>query len=178
MRRDNVSSHQLWAVTSAREADAVSTLLPAEDAEASDVARLVAEASGTANSIETRVLKLVKEAARGTVAADDFSMEILSLVRDLQRCYRHLAEAEDRRDLSFRTMGALDELRSRFIWLYRKMHLEQAFYMKLELETRLRSLISTESYALYQRIVSVDDSERGFLCQNDADLRRALLGTS
>ena len=147
-----------------------------DEPNAEDVARLVDELCEMAESIESRLLQLVREAARGAVAQEELSTESSSLLGELQRCYRQLTEVEDRRDLSFRTIATAERLSRRCFWLYRKIHLEQAFYAKLELETRLRSLISGEGYALYQRILCVEDGERGLLAQTDADLRRALLG--
>jgi hypothetical protein len=80
--------------------------------------------------------------------------------------------------MGFRAVIELEHLTSHCLWLYRKVHLEQTFYTKLDLEARLRSLISPEAYALYQEILCVEDCERAFLAQTDADLRSKLLDVS
>ena len=147
-----------------------------EGAGAPDVTRLAAEVSSATEQIEARLLKFVREAAQGRVTQEDLATELPVLVKELQGCYRQLEEAADRRDLSFHTIASLDQLCHRCLWLYRKIYLEQAFYRKLELEARLRSLISQESYAVYQEILCVEDNERGLLGQSNSDLKRALLG--
>lgn len=149
-----------------------------EVVDAADVARLLSAASETAQSIETRLLQLVRAAARGTVPARDVSAELWGMITELRACYRMLADAEDRRDLGFRTMATLEQMTSRCLWLYRKIQLEEAFYAKLELENKLRSLISREGYVVYQKILCIDDNERVLLAQSDADLKRALLDHS
>jgi hypothetical protein len=147
-----------------------------EEAGAPDIARLVADVSSATEQIEARLLKFVREAAQGRVTQEDLATQLPVLAKELQGCYRQLAEAADRRDLSFHTITSLDRLCNRCLWLYRKIHFEQAFYKKLELEARLRSLISQESYTVYQEILCVEDNERGLLGQSNSDLRRALLG--
>jgi hypothetical protein len=155
------------------------TLQHAEQVDgAADVSRLVAEVSGTVEIVERRLLKLVKEGAQGILLLQDLTSEFEALSTDLERCYKLIADAADRRDLGFRTLTDLDDLARRCLWLYRKVHLEHTFYTKLDLEAKLRLLISPEGYALYQEILCVEDSERGFLAQTDAELRRRLLGTS
>src|SRR5579864_5289365 len=148
----------------------------AEQCDAADVSRLLTDVSGTVEGVERRLLRLIREGAQGILLLQDLVTELAVLATDLQGCYKLLADATDRRDLSFRTTAELDQLTSRCLWLYRKVHLEQTFYTKLDLEAKLRSLISPEGYALYQEILCVEDSERGFLAESDADLRSRLLG--
>jgi hypothetical protein len=167
-----------WVMAADGKTDVVAVPTRTDDTDAADVACLVAEVSEATDSMETRLLRLVREAAHGAVAADDLSNELSYMADELQRCYRRLAEAEDRRDVRFPTVLKLDQLKGQCLWLYRKIHLEQAFYTKLELEARLRASISREGYALYQQILCVEDGERRLLGQSDADLRRALLGTT
>ncbi len=61
------------------------------------------------------------------------------------------------------------------MWLYRKIHLEQAFFMKLHLEAKLRSLISAEAYEVYQELLNADEQEGESLSKDPAELRRLLL---
>jgi|SRR5579859_972258 len=150
----------------------------ADQADMADVSRLVAEVSSTVEIVERRLLRLVKEGGEGTPVLQVLMTEIAALSEDLQRCYKLLADAAGRRDLGFRAVIELEHLTNHCLWLYRKVHLEQTFYTKLDLEAKLRSLISPEAYALYQEILCVEDCERGFLAQTDADLRSKLLDVS
>jgi hypothetical protein len=147
-----------------------------EDTDTNDIARLVSDVSSTTEFVERHLLRLVREAARGEVAVRELTEELSALSADLQRSYQQVADAADRRDLSFRAVTTLEQLGQRCLWLYRKMHLERAFYVKLDLEARLRSMISPEGYAVYQEILCIDHDERGLLAQSDTELRSALLG--
>lgn len=149
-----------------------------DEVESPDVADLLAEGSEVAQAAERRLLHLVRDAALGKVRAAELTVELSALAVELQGSFRKLVDAQDRRDLGFRMMAALEQLTARHVWLYRKIQLEEAFYTKLELETLLRSLISADGYEIYQKLLSVEDMERGLLALSDSDLRRALLASS
>lgn len=147
----------------------------ADQADMADVSRLVAEVSTTVEIVERRLLRFVKEGGLGTLDLQVLTTELAALSADLRRCYKLLADAAGRRDLGFRAIIELEHLTNQCLWLYRKVHLEQTFYTKLDLEGKLRSLISPEAYGLYQEILCIEDCERGLLAQTDADLRNRLL---
>ena len=149
-----------------------------DELDSPDVVDLLAEGSGVAHATERRLLHLVRDAALGKVRAAELTVELSALAMELQASFRKLVDAQDRRDLGFRTMAALEQLTARHVWLYKKIQLEEAFYTKLELETLLRSMISADGYEVYQKLLSVEDLERGLLALSDADLRRALLASS
>ena len=129
----------------------------------------------TAQGIEGRLLHLVKEVAQGAIPLADFVAELTFLEKDLRRSFRRVVDMKERRDLDFRTLRTLDVLESHYIWLYRKIHLEQTFFRKLHLEARLRSLLSTDALAVYQELLDAEEQEREFLGKGDAELRQQLL---
>jgi hypothetical protein len=131
--------------------------------------------ANTARVIEERFLGLIKEAARGEIPLDDFLGELLLLSKDLQRCFRRVMEMKERRDLTFRAIQELEGLDRHCVWLYRRTHVEQSFFRKLHLETKLRNLISADAFSLYQELLDVEDEERAFLAKCDAEIRSLLL---
>ncbi len=131
--------------------------------------------STTVNTIERRLLHLIKESAQGEVALDDFESELSLLTKDLERCYRQIVDLRGRRDFTFDTNASLEELDRRCVWLYKKTNLEQAFFKKLHLERKLRSLISAEAYEVYQELLDADEQEGEFLSKDPAELRRLLI---
>jgi hypothetical protein len=126
--------------------------------------------------IEDRLLHLAREAAQGAVPLDDFASELSLLVKDLRRCFRRIVEMKERRDLSFKALQDIQLAELHCVWLYRKIHLEQAFFKKLHLETRLRSMISADSFDVYQALLEAEDQEREFLRKGDVEINRQLLG--
>ena len=134
----------------------------------------VAYLANTARVIEERFLGLIREAARGAVPLDDFLGELSFLSKDLQRCFRRVLETNERRDLTFRVIEELHGINRHCVWLYRRIHVEQVFFRKLLLETRLRNLISADAFSLYQELLDVEDQERMFLAKCDAEIRSLL----
>jgi len=118
---------------------------------------------------------LIKQRAGGAISLEDFIGELSRLRGDLGRCYRQITETSGRRDLSFSIIASLDELDQWCLWLYRKTHLEQAFFEKLHLEQRLRTLISPEAFEVYQELLNVEEREREFLGKETSDIKRLML---
>ena len=137
--------------------------------------RSLSHLSNATNSVERRLLHLIKQRAGGAISLEDFIGELSRLRGDLGRCYRQITETSGRRDLSFSIIASLDELDQWCLWLYRKTHLEQAFFEKLHLEQRLRTLISTEAYEVYQELLNVEEREREFLGKEASDIKRLML---
>lgn len=125
--------------------------------------------------IEDRLLRLARHAAQGTVRLPDFITEVSLLVKDLRRCFRQVTEMKERRDLSFQSLQALQLAEVHCVWLYRKALLEEAFFKKLHLETKLRSMISADAFTVYQELLDAEDREREFLRKADAEISTQLL---
>jgi len=137
--------------------------------------RSLSHLSNATNSVERRLLHLIKQRAGGAISLEDFIGELSRLRGDLGRCYRQITETSGRRDLSFSIIASLDELDRWCLWLYRKTHLEQAFFEKLHLEQRLRTLISPEAFEVYQELLNVEEREREFLGKETSDIKRLML---
>lgn len=125
--------------------------------------------------IEDRLLHLAKEAAQGAVPLEDFVSEVSLLVKGLRRCFRQVMDMKERRDLSFKALQELQLAEVHCVWLYRKIHLEEAFFKKLHLETKLRRMISADAFAVYQELLDAEDQEREFLRKGDAEISTQLL---
>jgi len=124
-------------------------------------------------TIESRILRLVRHGACD-IPVDNLAGELSLLSRDLGRCYRRLSDLRDRRDLTFKTQRKLERLQEQCIWLYRKAHREVAFFKKLDLETRLRSLISGDAFDVYQQLLCAEDDERRLAARDDTALAALL----
>ena len=145
------------------------------DFEAPDVPQQVIRLADTVHTVERRLLQLVEEASEGAVPLDDLDGELSLLGKEIARCYRQIGDIKDRRDLGFQASTKLEELDHHCIWLYRKTHLEQYFFRKWHLETRLRGLVSADALTVYQEILSAEVSEKEFLVRGDVEIRRLLL---
>lgn len=145
------------------------------DGPAEDIPLTISYLSHTASNIEGRLLHLIKECTQGAVPLQDFVSELSLLSKDLQRCYRQAVEMKERRDLNFTAIAKLQEVDQHCVWLYRKINLEQAFFRKLHLETRHRSLISAEAFDVYQELINVEEHEREFRAKGDAEIKKLLL---
>jgi len=142
--------------------------------EAAGTPRPLAPLLDAVNTIERRLLQLIKESAQGDVALEDFVSELSLMTKDLERSYHQIADLSGRRDLSFDATATLGELEQRCVWLYRKICQEQAFFKKLHLEGKLRGLISAEAYEVYQELLNVDAEEREVLGKGSSEIRRLL----
>ncbi|MDR7407373.1 MAG: hypothetical protein QN199_11395, partial [Armatimonadota bacterium] len=71
------------------------------------------------------------------------------LVGDLRRVLAAVVELEGRRDVTFPNLDRLRTLRARAVWLYRRLVQERLFARKVQLEERLKSMISPEAYQVY-----------------------------
>jgi len=126
-------------------------------------------------TIERRLFDLVKQSAQDELPLGDFVSELALLTQNLERCYRQIADLSARRDVDFDTTATLGDLDRCCMWLYRKIHLERAFFAKLRLEARLRGLISPAAYEVYQELLDVDEQEKAVLGRDPAEIRRLLL---
>ena len=150
-------------------------MLPSAQSDSESGLRHLSYISNTTYAVERRLLQLIKQRAAGLVSLEDFICQLSRLRGDLGRCYRQIAETNGRRDLTFSVIVSLDELDQCCQFLYRKTYLEQAFFEKLQLEQRLRTLISPEAYEVYQELLNVEEREREFLGKDAADIKRLML---
>lgn len=142
---------------------------------AESIPESISDLAHTAQVLEGRFISLIREAARGAIPLDDFLDELSLLSKDLQRCFRCMIEMKERRDLTFRAIEKLQDIDRHCVWLYRRTRLEQGFFRKLHLETKLRSLISADAFIVYQELLDMEDRERGFLAKCDTEIRDLLL---
>lgn len=123
-----------------------------------------------ASTIEHRLLHLVREGTQKAIPPGDIVTELGLLAKELGRCYQRSEEIQDRRDIGFRTQARVKDLERHCIWLRRRIQLEQSFFQRWQLETKLRSLISTEAFGVYQEILDSEESTRDFSMREDRDI--------
>ncbi len=146
------------------------------DDKTGDILQQIAHLSTVVDIIEGRLLRLIKVRGEESDPLEDFVEELLLLAKDLRRCYRQVADLKERRDLPFKEVVKLQELDQHCVWLYRNIHLEQAFFGKMHLESKLRSLISPEAFGVYQEFQNAEEQEKEFLASDDARIKKFLLG--
>jgi hypothetical protein len=138
------------------------------------LARTLADLAHGLRLMEGRVLRAVRQAAKGDTAPEVLIQELRDLLVDLHRSYRRALELVDRRDLLFSHEQKLRQILQHHLWLYRRIHLEQFFLSKLRLEAQLRAMISEEAFEVYQDLQGIDELERAFLLKTDQEVQIAL----
>ncbi|MCS7173108.1 MAG: hypothetical protein N0A24_06890 [Armatimonadetes bacterium] len=142
------------------------------------LARTLTELVHGLRLIEGRLLRAIRQAARGDTTPEALIQDLRDLLVDLQRSYRRAEELLDRRDLLFSHEQKLRQILQHHVWLYRRIHLEQFFLSKLRLEAQLRSMISEEAFELYQDLQGIDELERAFLLKTDQEVQLSLRESS
>ena len=148
--------------------------VPATEASENVLRQILQELSTILNILEGRFLHLVKEGGRGAIPPEAVVGELTFLSRDLAACFRRLGEIEERRDLSFKTAMELQEIDHRCVWLFRKIRLQEVFLRKLNLETHLQRIVSSEAFTIYQTLLSLDEEEREIQSSDDPKIRAAI----
>jgi hypothetical protein len=138
------------------------------------LSRVLAERVHDLQSLEARLLRTIRQAAKGVARLEELMRDLRALLEDLQHSYLRLVDVMDRRDLLFTHEVKIRQLVQHHVWLYRRIHLEQFFLYKLSLETSLRALISEEAFEVYQDLQGIEEMERAFLRRTDDEVRRAL----
>ncbi|MDR5708528.1 MAG: hypothetical protein QN172_08315 [Armatimonadota bacterium] len=138
------------------------------------ITRTLAEVVHGLRLMEGRLLRTVRQAARGDRTPEELLQDLRDLLIDLQRSYRRAVDLLDRRDLLFAQEQKLAQILQHHVWLYRRIHLEQFFLSKLRLEAQLRTLVSEEAFEIYQDIQGLDELERAFLLKTDQEAQLAL----
>ena len=133
------------------------------------------DVSTIVGTLESRFLYLIKERERGNIDSEDVAGELSPLLRDLRYCFRRLVEVEEREDLNFRAVQDLEEIDRHCLWLFRKIRVQRVFLRKLSLEAKLRSLIPTEAFDIYQAVLDLDEEQRESATSNDAAIRVLML---
>jgi hypothetical protein len=70
----------------------------------------------------------------------------IRVVGELRRVLQSVTELEGRRDVTFQELRRLHALRTRTVWLYRRLVQERLFARKVQLEERLKAMIPPEAY--------------------------------
>lgn len=125
-------------------------------------------------SLDARLLRVVRRGGKPVKSVDRLVAELRSLLQDLQYSYLALSKLLDRRDLRFSQEAQARRLLRHHVWLYRKIHLEQFFLHKLQLEAKLRVMVSAEAFDLYQELQGLEHLERTFARRTDEQVSRAL----
>lgn len=97
------------------------------------------------------------------------------LVGDLRRVFGLVAELEGRRDATFPDLSRLQTLRTRVLWLYRRLAQERLFARKAQLEERLKSLMGPEAYQVYLELQACEVEEEATRAATDEELAARLL---
>lgn len=97
------------------------------------------------------------------------------LVGDLRRVLAAVVELEGRRDVTFPHLDRLRTLRARAVWLYRRLVQERLFARKVQLEEKLKSVISPEAYEVYLELQACDVEEEADRAATDEELAARLL---
>ncbi|MDR5683655.1 MAG: hypothetical protein QN163_06490 [Armatimonadota bacterium] len=106
------------------------------------------------DAAEEKLIELVR-ANRLTPDAEGES-RVERIVSELRWVHKAIREAEGQRDRTYRATQQLRELRSRCLWLYRRLVQEWSFVRKYDLENRLRQMISPAAFDLYLALEALD----------------------
>ncbi len=108
---------------------------------------------------------LDKHGLRGTSIG-----ETADLIVQTQSLYRILEDERDRRDLNFSTHRRLSALADWCRWMVRKLADECFLRVRLDLERKLKAMLSTGAIELYLRIDELGDMAKEIAEMSDADL--------
>ncbi len=99
----------------------------------------------------------------------------MRVVGELRRVLRAVMDLEERRDLTFEDIRRLQALRTRTVWLYRRVTQERLFAKKLQLEEQLKSMIPPEAYEVYLKLQACEVEEEADQAATDEELAARLL---
>ncbi len=126
------------------------------------------------DTIERRLLHLVKQGAQKAIPPEDIVSELGLLAKEVERCYQRIADIQDRRDVGFKMDARLKEIDQHCVWLHRRIHVEQSFFRRWHLETKLHALISAEAFGVYQEILDAEQLGGEYLRRGDAEIARLM----
>ena len=97
------------------------------------------------------------------------------IVGDLRRILRLAGELEGWRDATFPELHRLQTVRNRVLWLYRRLAQERLFARKVELEEKLKYLVSREAYEVYLELQACEVEEEADRAATDEEVAARLL---
>ncbi len=139
-----------------------------------EASQQIAHLADITHTIERRLLHLVKQGTQRAIPPEDIESELGLLVKEVERCYRRIADIQDRRDVGFKAETRLKDVGRHCLWLHRRIHVEQSFFRRWHLETKLRALISAEAFGVYQEILDAEQLGREYLMRGDAEIARLM----
>jgi hypothetical protein len=142
--------------------------------EVPDMTAARTEVVGELDAIEARLMHLIRQGGESR-ALEDILDGLSSLVSGIGLQYRRILELLDRRDLTYGTTHALEDLRRRTLWLYRKVCMETIFFTKLRLERSLRDAIYKMVVETYEELSTLENEERSLMRMVDEGLSARLL---
>jgi hypothetical protein len=99
----------------------------------------------------------------------------IRVVGELRRVLQSVTELEGRRDVTFQELRRLHALRTRTVWLYRRLVQERLFARKVQLEERLKAMIPPEAYEVYLELQSCEVEEEADRAATDEEVAARLL---
>lgn len=123
----------------------------------------------TIRAIEDRFSTLQKHLDKNGLMGTCFR-ETADLIMQTQSLYQVLEDERDRRDLSFSTHRRLSALADWCRWMVRKLADECFLRVRLDLEQKLKAMLSAGALELYLRIDELGDMAKEIVELSDADL--------
>jgi hypothetical protein len=137
-------------------------------------ARRMAYFARAIRTLEQRLSRVIESGSRRGVALDELISELIRIRADEQRLYGEMLEFQEQRTNGFETRERLAEMERHYVWVYRRVHQELCFFQKWRLELMLGAIVSTDALTVYHDIIDLEDAEKKFLVQDDAEVRRML----
>ncbi len=120
-------------------------------------------------AIEDRFSILQKQLDKHGLTGTSFR-ETSDLIVQTQSLYRILEDERERRDLTFSTHRRLSALADWCRWMVRKLADECFLRVRLDLEWKLKAMLSSGALELYLRIDELGDMAKEIAEMSDADL--------
>jgi hypothetical protein len=126
----------------------------------------------TLDAVEHQFVTLV---SRQKLFAENGDSAAGRLLGQLRHLLEGVVELEGRRDATYPDLHRVQTLKARVVWLYRRLAQERLFTRKLQLEERLRSLMSPEAYDVYLELQACEVEEEADRAATDEELVARLL---
>jgi hypothetical protein len=126
--------------------------------EAHETASRASELHDELAAIEERLIRLTREAGSAERPLEAIINDLAGLAPEVRRGLARVQEALERRDLTY-DEAALQEMRRRALWLYRRSRLERVFYGKLRLERALRDSLYRQVLEAYDELSAMEAEE-------------------
>lgn len=136
---------------------------------------LLGETSEVLGSAEERLLSLIRRGAQESAALDEILAGIEQLGAEIQPHFRRLDDALTRRDVPYDVADRLLGLRRHWLWLYRKIRLEEVFFTKLKVERGLRDALYRQVIEITHQLSLLDEQEKSLQAMDEGRLAKDLL---